>query len=352
LTNSRSFLSLALSLAWLISNSTNAGEAAEPRNTLTVHRVAEAWKLSRGAGTTVAVADWLFDSGPEAARKYVSPKSLVPGEEFGTDEPWHGEWMAAIVHEIAPEAMIMPIRARPPRREGDKRAAAERPYEKYLIEAIRYAADQGAVAVTNSMGPVRHSAELHAAVAYAESKGCVFIDVHPEYLAFENGAFVFCQPGECNPAIIRAGILSVTDHAVEPAANRDVYAWPYQTAPVFRDGWGYSNGPPTIAGVVALMKGANPSLSVREVKEILVRTAIESEGFRVLDAAASVREAMRGRPVVGRLPLFSDTEQIPGSAKRATLATAVTPRVHRTDALCCRIRLRAKSATPPNPPKR
>lgn len=151
---------------------------AEP-NYITFSRIDKAWEYTKGEETRVAVLDWLFDTSPEALKKYENPTSLVPGEPIGSGEPWHGEWMAEIVHRIAPDAKIIPIRARPSKKTEDNAKTNRQAYEKYLIEGIRFAADQGAVAVTNSMGPVKHSKELRAAIDYAEGKGTVFINVHP-----------------------------------------------------------------------------------------------------------------------------------------------------------------------------
>jgi len=260
-------------------------------NFISFHKIDAAWKISRGVGVKVAVLDWLFDMSPEAAKKYVDQVSLVPGQKIGFADPWHGEWMANIVHRIAPEAKIIPIRARPQKEEKSGKAVEEQPYERFLIEGIRYAADHGAAAVTNSMGPVRQSEKLLDAVAYAAARGTVFINVHPEYMEKKNGAYIFCDSSHCSPLIIHAGIISVPDYPLEPDPARDIATWPYDMDPAFRDGWGFSNGPPVIAGVVALMKSVNPALTVKERKELLMRTGDMKDGFRVLNAEKAVTEA-------------------------------------------------------------
>ena len=79
-------------------------------NFITFSRINKAWKYTKGKDTKVAILDWLFDVSPEALKKYLNPTSLIPGEPIGSGEPWHGEWMAEIVHHIAPEAKIIPIR--------------------------------------------------------------------------------------------------------------------------------------------------------------------------------------------------------------------------------------------------
>jgi subtilisin family serine protease len=261
---------------------TDTSETAAP-NLITFSRIDRASGLSSGKGTTVAILDWQFDLTGKEANKYINPTSIVPGEEIGKLKPWHGEWMAETVHQIAPDAKIIPIKAR-----GLKSGS----YEESLIRGIHFAADQGAEVVTSSMGPLKHSELLHAAVDYAEQRGTIFVDVHPEYLVGDDQETRLCDPGECNAKIIHAGIVSVPDHPTSPEPNRDIYVWPYDLEAKYKDGWGYSNGPPVIAGVIALMKSVNPNLTPQDVRRIIVDTAFMREGFRVLDAEAAVRAAL------------------------------------------------------------
>lgn len=256
----------------------------------TFSNIDKALKYSDGIGTTVAVIDWQFDLNGKAAEKYVHPTSMVPGENIGELEPWHGEWMAQIVHQTAPQAKIIPINAR---------SLATRKYQEYLIQGIRFAADQGAVAVSSSMGPLKQCRELDDAVAYAEDHGTIFIDVHPEYVEEDTGKGRPCRRGECDSRILHTGIVSVPAHPTEPDSNRDIYTWPYDLDAKFQDGWGYSNAPPIVAGVIALIKSANPSLTTREVRSIIIETSLLKDGFRILDGEAAVKAALekkRGTP--------------------------------------------------------
>ncbi len=255
--------------------------AGEP-NLVTFSKIERAWKYSQGENTVVAVCDWLFDLSPKASAKYIHPTSMVPGQPIGVLEAWHGEWMAETVHQVAPKARIIPIRTRP--RGNDERETDGRyPYEKYLVQGIRFAADHGAVAVTNSMGPVTQCRELRDAIDYAEQKGTIFIDVHPEYKS---------DPNTIDKRILHPGLVSVPEHRAVPRPGRDIYVWPYQVKPVFRDGWGYSNGPPIVAGVIALMKSANPELTPAQIRSIIVETAESRDGFSVLNAEAAVEKAL------------------------------------------------------------
>jgi len=252
-------------------------------NFIAFSKIDEAWKYTKGENTVVAVADWLFDLSPNASSKYILPTSMIPGQEVGSSQPWHGEWMAEIIHQIAPEAKIIPIRARP-----DNGS-----YEQYLREGIRFAADHGAVAITNSMGPVQHGQDLFDAVDYADKRGTVFINVHPEYLVNTKQEYKECEPAQCYEKIIHPGLISVPKYPTKPESSRDIYVWPYQITPKFKDGWGYSNGPPVVAGVVALMKSVNPKLTPQEVKNIIGETAMMKDGFKVLDAEAAVKETLK-----------------------------------------------------------
>ena len=255
-------------------------------NFINFSKIDSAWQYSKGENVKIAVVDWLFDLSPKGEKKYVFPASMIAGAEVGSDKPWHGEWMAEIIHLIAPEAKIIPIRAQPGNGES---------YEPYLIKAIKYAADMGAAAVTSSMGPVKNSKEFIDAVEYAWRKGTIFIDVHPEYSEKTADGFKWCTRDEYSSKIIHPGIVSVPGHNVKMDSVRDIFTWPYQLEPKYKDGWGYSNAPPIIGGVIALMKSANPLLTPDQLKEIIISSANEIDGFKVLDACAAVKEAIRKR---------------------------------------------------------
>ena len=124
-------------------------------NFITFSRIDQAQKLSTGEGVKVAICDWLFAMRGPATNKYVEAASMIPGESVGADKPWHGEWMAELVHQTAPGCKIIPIRAK---------LTTEKDRRRYLVKGIRYAADHGAVAVTSSMGPLTLTEELKEAV--------------------------------------------------------------------------------------------------------------------------------------------------------------------------------------------
>ena len=242
----------------------------------------EAWKVTKGARSTVAVLDWQFNPGGAAKPFYVRDTSLVVGERMGALKPWHGAWMVDLVHFVAPEARLMPIIARGLRSD----------YRDFVALGIRYAADHGADVVTSSMGPVEMTGALREAVAYAEARGTIFVNVHPELVPGDSGKLVPCRGASCDARILRAGIVSVPDHPTKVNPVRDAYVWPYDLRAQYEDGWGYSNGPPTIGGVIALMKSANPELRPSDLKRLLIQTATDRDGFRVVNAGAAVQAAL------------------------------------------------------------
>jgi subtilisin family serine protease len=281
---------VALSLTFLLFYSCQGGQELRPGTTdssdvniLTFSNVERAQKHCSGSGVKVGVIDWQFDLSISAVDKYVDAASMVPGEEIGKMKPWHGEWMAELVHSVAPRAKIIPINAR---------SLKTKKYEEYLIRGIRYAADQGAVAVSSSMGPLRQCKELDEAIEYAEERGMVFVDVHPEYVIDADGKERTCSKAELNDRILHTGVVSVPAHPVSPDSSRDICTWPYEIKAQYQDGWGFSNAPPIVVGVIALMKSANSSLTPRDIRSIIAQSFRESGGFRVLDAEAAVKLAL------------------------------------------------------------
>jgi subtilisin family serine protease len=97
------------------------------------------------------------------------------------------------------------------------------------------------------------------------------------------------------PKILHTGVVAVTWHPAWPKAGQDIHVWPYALTHHLKDDWGYSVGPPIVAGVVALIKSANPALTPRELKSMIVKTAFANDGFRVLDAEAALKAAIQRR---------------------------------------------------------
>lgn len=160
------------------------------------------------------------------------------------------------------------------------------------IEAIRYAADNGADVINFSSGGRRFVSEELDAIRYAESRGVVFVSAAgndsvstPDFPA-ATADRVGIAVGSVDLAnrfsnfSNQAGPLPL-DYVVAPGGDGGVEDRGdiYSTVPFFLGGNSYdffagtSMATPHVSGVVALIKEANPSLSVSEIERIIIETA-------------------------------------------------------------------------------
>src|SRR6185312_415524 len=78
----------------------------------------------------------------------------------------HGTMTAGIVHLVAPQAKIMPLKAFGPDGSG---------YESDIIRAIYYGAANGANVMNMSFDFATYSKELATAVKYVQGKGIIVV---------------------------------------------------------------------------------------------------------------------------------------------------------------------------------
>ncbi|MFJ2396052.1 type VII secretion-associated serine protease mycosin [Streptomyces sp. NPDC087843] len=141
------------------------------------------WQSSTGKGVTVAVIDTgVKDSLADLKGQVLPGKDEAPlssGDE-NTDYDGHGTSMALMIagkgranggngtFGLAPDAKILPVRM------PDRGLDAPRHNDEFvevLSRGIRYAADSGAQVINVSMGGLRGSEQLTAAVKYALDRG-------------------------------------------------------------------------------------------------------------------------------------------------------------------------------------
>jgi hypothetical protein len=150
-----------------------------------------------------------------------------------------------------------------------------------LAQAIRYAVDNGARVINMSLR-WSDSTALRDALAYAASRNVITVSSAgnsslsspgtPAYYATQYGFSVGAVDSNRTIAWFsnRAGTNSSMQHVMAPGVNV------YSTLP--GNGYGLKSGTsmaaPHVAGVVALMLGANPNLTHAQVRSILTSSAV------------------------------------------------------------------------------
>src|ERR1700722_16805452 len=169
-----------------------------------------------------------------------------PYQAFG-----HGTMTAGLVHLVAPQAKIMPLKAFQADGTG---------YDSDILRAIYYAVNNGAKVMNMSFDYTTYSAELATAIKYANSKGVISVAS-----AGNDGKYTGVYGGGL-PGVIDVSSTSdndtqssFTNYGAPPvwlaAPGEGVMTtYPWGT---YAAGWGTSFSTPLVAGTAALMLGAN-----------------------------------------------------------------------------------------------
>jgi subtilisin family serine protease len=182
-----------------------------------------------------------------------STMAVVDGPEhpaFG-----HGTMVAGVVHLVAPEASIMPLKAF--RSDG-------RGYSSDIIRAVHYAVKRNAKVLNMSFSYPESSVELRRAVQRAMSTGALVIAS-----AGNDGEYAAMYPAAIEGVI---GVPSTDDQdAISSFSNfgEDLFwvaapgeavitPYPFGT---YAAAWGTSFSAPFVAGTAALLAEGNPSIS-------------------------------------------------------------------------------------------
>ncbi|MFF5206865.1 S8 family serine peptidase [Streptosporangium sp. NPDC000396] len=299
----------------------------EQRWVLETMNVEQAWKVTRGAGVTVALVDSGVDGDVAELRGKVVYGPDMGSVKLDRDRPaagWHGTAMASLIAGagngkggllgIAPEVRILSLPLVLQKKEGDGSISPDvdvrTPNDSPLARAIRYAVNHGAKVVSMSLGAYGpHKAEREA-VSYALSRGVVLVaavgnDGDSEY-ASNNATSFWNFPAGYSGVIGVGAVDSARKPALFSSDNLSVLvSAPGVNVPVVVPGGGYGSSEGTssatalVAGVVALIKAKYPDIPPYMVSRALTSTAKsvptagydDHVGFGVVDAGAALARA-------------------------------------------------------------
>ncbi|MFV2116694.1 type VII secretion-associated serine protease mycosin [Micromonospora sp. LOL_025] len=247
-----------------------------------------AWRISRGAGVTVAV----IDSGVSALHPALKGQVKVgrdfnglPQQEGRCDLAGHGTIVAGIIagkegtgasfSGIAPQARILPVRVLP-----DTRTTADEGLPGQIAEAIRWSVSNGADVINLSLVTLDRQ-DLADAVRYALDEGVVVVAAagNRQENQQDRPAFPAAYPG----VIAVAGVdeegghvgSSVSGDYVDLAAPGLNILGPAPGGEGFlaEPQGGTSFAAAYVSGVAALVRAAHPDLDPEQVADRLIRTA-------------------------------------------------------------------------------
>src|ERR1700757_170139 len=171
----------------------------------------------------------------------------------------HGTMTAGIVHLVAPQAKIMPLKSFNANGTG---------YDSDVLRAIYYAVKNGAKVLSMSFDYTSYSPELANAIKYANSNGVVSVSS-----AGNDGEQIMVYPGGL-PSVI--DVASTSNSAIQSTFTN--YGAPpvYMAAPgegvmttypwgTYAAGWGTSFSAPFVSGTAALMLGTNGNCTTANV---------------------------------------------------------------------------------------
>jgi hypothetical protein len=199
----------------------------------------------------------------------------------------HGTMVAGVIHLVAPNAKIMPLKAF--RADGTG-------YTSDILKAIYYASNRGAKVINMSFSRPTYSAELARALEYARLRGAI-----PVSSAGNDGLKVLRYPAALSTVIgigstsntdVRSSFSNYGSSLVWAAAPGEgvVTTYPGKT---YAATWGTSFSTPFASGAVALMVGLKGTASYTDTSWALsqAKPVAGELGYGRLDLYKAVQAA-------------------------------------------------------------
>ncbi len=253
----------------------------------------------------------------------------VPGPEDDDPVHWHATFIAGII--AAPKDGVGVVGVAPNVTLMNLRILLSNNYNGVTMEefgdAIRYAVDNGADVINLSLHYYPNSSDYYDDIVYAINQNVPVVSVTGNTFLPLGGQEYQSFPGAYEEVIS----VGATNTAKQKADYSNYGEWTDLVAPVgdensvnirscappnlYYTGWGTSFACPQVAGVIALMKSLNNSLTVDEIKYILYESAIDLGepgkdiyfGYGLLNASKAVRAVLD--PSVLIKPTTSPTEE-------------------------------------------
>jgi subtilisin family serine protease len=202
----------------------------------------------------------------------------------------HGTMTAGLVHLVAPQAKIMPLKAF---------SADGTAYSSNILRAIYYAVKNHAKVMNMSFNYTTYSPELARAISYANSNGVISVasagNDGQRTVSYPGGLLGVVDVASTNNNDIQSTFTNYGAPPVWLAAPGEgvVTIYPWDT---YAAGWGTSFSTPLVAGTAALMMGTHGNCPAPLVAAGLARADWISDpnlGFGRLDAYNAVQACHR-----------------------------------------------------------
>ncbi len=257
-----------------------------------------AWDYSQGNSVTIAILDTgIEDAHPDLAGRMVPGWNFYDNNADTTDVHGHGTVVAGAaaastnnsigVAGLAGDAMIMPVRIASP--QGYASGST-------IAQGLIWAADNGARVANISYAGVPASSTIISASEYMKSKnGLVIVaagndGINEGYTP--TGTMIPVSATDRNDNLTNWS--SYGNYVAMSAPGVDIWST-FQNA-AYGYAWGTSLASPVVAGTVAVMMAANPSMQNTDIEAALFSTAVDLGangrdafyGYGRVDAGAAV----------------------------------------------------------------